>query len=81
MERYAPRIIAFLGKAAYAAIVARRELSWGPQAEPFAGAAVWLLPNPSGLNRAFSLTQLVEAYGALRLAIAGDLGRFPAAAS
>ena len=76
MQRYAPRTIAFLGKAAYAAIVARRELEWGLQADTFAGAAVWLLPNPSGLNRAFSLAQLVEAYGALRLAIADDLARF-----
>lgn len=76
MEHYAPRTIAFLGKAAYAAIVARRDLVWGLQAETFAGATVWLLPNPSGLNRAFSLAQLVEAYGALRLAISDDLARF-----
>jgi TDG/mug DNA glycosylase family protein len=76
MERCAPRTIAFLGKPAYAAIVARSDLAWGLQAEPFAGAAVWLLPNPSGLNRAFSLAQLAEAYGALRLAIADDLARF-----
>lgn len=76
MEAYAPRTIAFLGKAAYAAIIAQRDLAWGPQAQPFAGAAVWLLPNPSGLNRAFNLAQLVEAYGRLRLAIADDLARF-----
>lgn len=78
MERYAPRAIAFLGKPAYAAIVARRDLSWGAQAETFAGARVWLLPNPSGLNRAFSLAQLAEAYGALRQAVACDLARFSA---
>lgn len=79
ISQYAPRTIAFLGKAVYAAIVARRDLSWGPRPERFAGAAVWLLPNPSGLNRAFNLAQLVEAYGALRLAIAADLARFTAA--
>lgn len=77
LEPYAPRTLAFLGKAAYAAIAGRSDLSWGPQAEPFAGAAVWLLPNPSGLNRAFSLAQLVDAYGALHQTIAGDLARFP----
>jgi TDG/mug DNA glycosylase family protein len=60
--------VAFLGKAAYAAIRAVPDLPWGPQAEPYGGASVWILPNPSGLNRGFSLSQLVEAYNALRLA-------------
>jgi TDG/mug DNA glycosylase family protein len=41
---------------------------WGPQPDPYGAASVWILPNPSGLNRAFSLSQLVEAYRALRLA-------------
>jgi TDG/mug DNA glycosylase family protein len=73
VEHYAPHTVAFLGKAAYAAITARRDIAWGQQADRFGGAAVWLLPNPSGLNRGFSLEQLVEAYGALRLAVATDL--------
>lgn len=34
--------------------------------ERFGGAQVWVLPNPSGLNRAFPLDRLVEAYAALR---------------
>jgi TDG/mug DNA glycosylase family protein len=76
MQHYAPRTIAFLGKAAYAAIVGRRDVPWGPQAERFAGADVWVLPNPSGLNRGFSLGELVEAYGALRVAVAEDLRVF-----
>jgi TDG/mug DNA glycosylase family protein len=34
----------------------------------FGGAEVWVLPNPSGLNRAFSLEELVSAYRDLRTA-------------
>jgi TDG/mug DNA glycosylase family protein len=68
IRRYAPRFVAFLGKAAYAALSHRREIAWGPQAELFGGAAAWVLPNPSGRNRAFGLDQLVNAYGDLRRA-------------
>ncbi|WP_158915166.1 G/U mismatch-specific DNA glycosylase [Caulobacter sp. S45] len=73
IEHFAPRTIAFLGKAAYAAITAQRDIQWGPQPASFGGASVWLLPNPSGLNRSFSLDRLVEAYSALRIAAAIDL--------
>jgi len=62
IRHYAPRFVAFLGKAAYAALSHSREIAWGPQAALFGGAAVWVLPNPSGRNRAFRLDQLVSAY-------------------
>ncbi len=62
IRRYAPRFVAFLGKAAYAALSGQREIAWGYQPVTFGGAAVWVLPNPSGRNRAFSLDQLVSAY-------------------
>ncbi|MDB5806807.1 MAG: mismatch-specific uracil/thymine DNA-glycosylase [Betaproteobacteria bacterium] len=68
IERYRPAYIAFLGKAAYAAISGQPQVAWGPQAETFGGSKVWLLPNPSGLNRSFSLDDLVAAYGKLLLA-------------
>jgi double-stranded uracil-DNA glycosylase len=68
VARYAPRFVAFLGKAAYAALSARPGITWGPQPLPLGGAAVWILPNPSGRNLAFSLDQLVEAYVQLRRA-------------
>ena len=69
IARHAPRVVAFLGKAAYAALTGRRDITWGPQTAAFAGAGVWILPNPSGRNRAFSLDQLVGAYRALHQAI------------
>jgi TDG/mug DNA glycosylase family protein len=62
---FAPRYLAFLGKPAAAAIFNLREVAWGEQAMRFGGAAVWVLPNPSGLNRAFSLQQLTTAYAEL----------------
>lgn len=69
VKTYAPRYVAFLGKPAYAAISGQRQLAWGRQADRFGGAQVWILPNPSGLNRAFQLDALVTAYRELHDAI------------
>ena len=69
IEHYAPRFVAFLGKAAYAALSGHREVSWGRQADLMGGAIVWVLPNPSGRNRSFRLDRLVAAYQQLRLAV------------
>ncbi|KLD62837.1 G/U mismatch-specific DNA glycosylase [Dyella japonica] len=67
IARHAPRFVAFLGKAAYAGLSGQRELAWGRQADTFEGAIVWILPNPSGRNRAFTLDGLVDAYRELYL--------------
>jgi len=69
IARYKPRHVAFLGKMAYAAIAKTPRLAWGPQPAPFAGASVWVLPNPSGLNRSFSLDELVAAYREMLVAV------------
>lgn len=68
-----PGFVAFLGKAAYGALAARRDIAWGRQADRFGGAAVWLLPNPSGRNRSFTLSDLVAAYQDLRIAAGADI--------
>jgi TDG/mug DNA glycosylase family protein len=65
IRKYHPRCLAFLGKAACATIFSRRDIAWGRQALRLGGVPIWVLPNPSGLNRAFSLASLIEAYGAL----------------
>ena len=70
IEHYSPRNIAFLGKMALSAISGTRNINWGLQTEPFGGARAWVLPNPSGLNRAFDLASLVAAYREVRLAVA-----------
>jgi len=43
----------------------------------FGGAPAWVLPNPSGLTRGFSLDALVQAYSAFRVEIEHrpDLGQ------
>ena len=66
IERLRPRAVGFLGKAAYAAIAGQSVVDWGKQAETFGGSVAWILPNPSGLNRGFSLDALVEHYGQFR---------------
>lgn len=60
--QYQPQYIAFLGKAAYKVFSGKKEISWGYQEEKFCGASVWILPNPSGLNRGFMLNDLVKHY-------------------
>jgi len=62
IAHYAPRFIAFLGKAAYSALSGQREILWGCQSTGLGGSAVWVLPNPSGRNRAYGLDQLVSEY-------------------
>lgn len=69
VRRWTPAHVAFLGKAAYAAMLGRRSVDWGRQAAPFGGAVAWVLPNPSGRNLAFSLDALVTAYRDLRLSM------------
>jgi double-stranded uracil-DNA glycosylase len=66
IARYSPGYVAFLGKAAFAAIFAMKLVGWGRQDASLGGSKTWVLPNPSGLNRSFSLDQLVDAYRELR---------------
>lgn len=66
MGHYAPRTIAFLGKRAVAAMLSRPDITWGRQPFRIAGAPAWVLPNPSGLNRGFTLDAFVAAYTELR---------------
>ncbi|HVJ35413.1 MAG TPA: G/U mismatch-specific DNA glycosylase [Terriglobia bacterium] len=72
IKHYAPRFVAFLGKSAYSALSGQRDVAWGAQPMPFGGAAVWVLPNPSGRNRAFSLDRLVSAYRQLHHEVSQD---------
>ncbi|AZA83665.1 G/U mismatch-specific DNA glycosylase [Chryseobacterium lactis] len=62
ITEFKPKYIAFLGKAAYKAFSKKKEIQWGEQPDDFCGARVWVLPNTSGLNRGFSLDDLVTFY-------------------
>jgi TDG/mug DNA glycosylase family protein len=70
IRHYAPAFIGFLGKAAYAGLVDQRDVAWGLQDIMIEGSKAWLLPNPSGRNRSFSLERLVAAYRDLKVAAA-----------
>jgi len=50
-----------LGKKAYEQAFSQRGVNWGKQKITIGATEVWVLPNPSGLNRA-TLDKLVEAY-------------------
>ena len=66
VRRFRPRIVAFLGVGAYCHAFGRKQATVGPQLEPFEGAEVWLLPNPSGLNANYQLPELVKLFRRLR---------------
>src|SRR5580692_10104376 len=68
--KYTPRYVAFLGKPACAVFLNQRDLSWGLQPTKLGESAVWVLPNPSGLNRAFPIGRLTDAYRELFEALA-----------
>jgi TDG/mug DNA glycosylase family protein len=70
MRRCAPRSIAFLGKRAFSIMMGQPRVTWGLYPAGFAGTTAWILPNPSGLNRSFTLDALVSAYRELRAALA-----------
>lgn len=67
MRRYAPRAIVFLGKRAFLAMSGQPAVGWGRYADGFGGTTAGILPNPSGLNRRFTLDALVSAYSELRI--------------
>jgi TDG/mug DNA glycosylase family protein len=69
IRRWGPRVVAFLGKRAFSAMISNSHIGWGRYPVEFAGATAWILPNPSGLNRSFTLDALVAAYAELRLAL------------
>ena len=70
IANYRPRYLAFLGKPACSVFFNQRDLSWGLQPTTLSGSAVWVLPNPSGLNRAFTIGKLTNAYRELFDAVA-----------
>jgi len=68
IEDYQPDALAILGKQAYEQAFSQRGVAWGKQNITIGATEVWVLPNPSGLNRA-TLEKLVEAYRELDQAL------------
>ncbi len=58
----APRVVAIAGVTAYRQAFGHPKAKLGRQAEPFEGAELWVVPNPSGLNAHETVASLAEAY-------------------
>lgn len=69
VRRFRPKSVAFLGVTAFRNAFGRPTAAIGPQPEDWEGAAVWVLPNPSGLNAHYQLPDLIELYAELRHAV------------
>lgn len=72
VRRYRPRFVAPLGLTSYRTALGRPKAKLGQQAERLAGARIWLLPNPSGLNAHHQARDLARLFGELRDVAAHD---------
>ena len=59
---YRPPVVAMLGITAYRAAFGRKDAVIGRQPHTLSDAALWVVPNPSGLNAHSSLADLARAY-------------------
>jgi TDG/mug DNA glycosylase family protein len=59
-----PAVVAIAGITAYRAAFGARRATTGRQHEPLAGAELWVVPNPSGLNAHDTVATLATAYRA-----------------
>jgi TDG/mug DNA glycosylase family protein len=67
VARLAPRWLAIVGITVYRTAFGRPGAQTGRQEETLAGARVWVLPNPSGLNALWTTPKLVAAFRELKL--------------
>ncbi len=63
LEKYRPKTLAVLGITAFRLAFQQPKAILGLQTEKLAGATVWILPNPSGLNAHYQLNDLARLYG------------------
>jgi double-stranded uracil-DNA glycosylase len=68
VARYAPEFLAVAGISAYRTAFDRPGAAMGKQEERIAGARLWVLPNPSGLNAHYQAPALAAAFRELRVA-------------
>lgn len=69
VARHRPRVVAILGIGAYQRAFDRPRAMMGEQPDRLAGARLWVLPNPSGLNASYQLPALEHAFRALRASV------------
>jgi double-stranded uracil-DNA glycosylase len=66
VTRYRPRCLAVLGVSAYRSAFRQPKAVIGRQADGIGDTAVWVLPNPSGLNAHYQLPELARLFRELR---------------
>lgn len=64
VEQRRPRVVAVAGITAYRTAFGLPKASLGPQPAGLGGAALWVVPNPSGLNAHETVASLAQTYGA-----------------
>ena len=69
VDRLRPTAVAFLGMGAYRTAFGRPKAPLGLQNDTLGASAIWLLPNPSGLQARYQLPELVSLFTELRLAV------------
>ncbi len=74
VREYRPRWVAVLGIGAWRTAFGRPRAVLGRQEETLAGASVWVLPNPSGLNAHYRLEGLAAMFRDLLLAVRETAG-------
>jgi TDG/mug DNA glycosylase family protein len=68
---YKPAVLAVLGVTAYRVAFQKPKAGIGLQEQQLGGAAVWVLPNPSGLNAHYTPPQLAAEFRKLLLFVHG----------
>lgn len=68
IEFYQPKALAVLGKQVYRQAFRVRDVMWGKQEMTIGNTEIWVLPNPSGLNR-MSFGTLLKSYRELNIAL------------
>ncbi len=63
VDKESPRVVAIAGVTAYRAAFGLRGAQVGAQPSGLGGAALWVVPNPSGLNAHDTIESLSHAYG------------------
>ena len=63
VRRTSPKVVAIAGITAYRTAFGQRRAAPGRQPETLAGAELWIVPNPSGLNAHETVASLAVAYG------------------
>jgi TDG/mug DNA glycosylase family protein len=72
LKRYQPQVVAVLGIGAYRTAFAQKAATLGQQPERLANVILWVLPNPSGLNAHYQLSNLVEHFRELLQAVRNE---------